>query len=111
MMRIAMIAAAALLSFGHAAQAQAPTEDKQQTQAALDAYNSAYADLLGVGVPEAIAYQAKVGEAQALDARLNSRPDYVGFFASRRGPPSTLLSSSLATQVARLVASHQTRRS
>lgn len=86
MMRIALFAATATLLFAQGASAQAPVDDKQQVQAVTEAYNSAYADLLGVSIPEAVAYQAKVAEALALDARLSGRSDYVGF---RIAPGST----------------------
>lgn len=51
-MRIAMLAAAAVLSFGHSAQAQVPAEDKQQTQAALDASIAALLWSLRMAVSE-----------------------------------------------------------
>lgn len=79
MMRIALLAASAVLVFSQGVAAQTPSVEKQQVQAVIDAYNVAYADLLGVSVPEAVAYQGKVAEALALNASLRSRADYLGF--------------------------------
>lgn len=75
---LAAVSASVLFATG-VAQAQQVSEDKQQTEAVVDAYNRAYAEHLGVSVPEAIAYQAKVQQALSLDAQLRGRQDYVGF--------------------------------
>lgn len=82
--RPALVAAFSLLAT--ASTAQTAAEDKQQTQATVEAYNQAYAEHLGVSIPEAVTYQVKIAEALRLDARLHSRSDYVGF---RIAPGST----------------------